>query len=223
VRQAVACALDTEGIALAIGKGIYEPLNQLVCPGLYSYNSDFHTNDYNLEKARQLLAEAGKPNGFDTTLTFESGGKDDAAAIADCLGKVGINVKLNMVSFSSFFQTAMTGWDGLMLLFSGVGNDMYGISSFNTWLGPTRSIPFQLRDWSPKVMSLLNQGLYTYDPEARKDIAKQLFTAAAEELNVIPVYQRPNAVLYQRWVHNDHPEDGGVQYRHIYKVWMDPH
>jgi peptide/nickel transport system substrate-binding protein len=223
VRQAIACALDTEGIAMSIEKGIYDPLNQLVCKGLYSYNPDFHSNDYNLDKAKQLLAASGHPNGFDTTLTYEPGEKDDAVAIADCLKKVGINVKLNMVSFGSFFQTAMTGWDGLMLLFSGVGNDMYGISSFNTWLGPTRSIPFQMRDWSPKVLSLLNQGLYTYDPEARKDIAKQLFTAAAEELNVIPVYQRPNAVLYQSWVHSDFPEDGGIQYRHIYKVWMDPH
>ncbi len=223
VRQAIACALDTKGIALSIGKGIYDPLNQLVYQGLYAYNPDFHDYDYNVEKAKKYLADAGYPTGFDTTLTYEPGEKDDATAIADCLGKVGINVKLNMVSFGAFFQAAMTGWDGLLLLFSGVGNDIYGISSFSTWLGPTRSMPFQMRDWSPEVLSLLNKGLHTYDAELRKDIAKQLFTAAAAQLNIIPVYQRPNAVLYQKWVHTDYPGDGGIQYRHIYKVWMDPH
>lgn len=223
VRQAVACALDTEGIALAIGKGICDPLNQLVYKGLYSYNPDFHSNDYNLDKARRLLADAGYPDGFETALTYEPGGTDDATAIADCLGKIGIDVKLNMVNMSSYFQVIMTGWDGLALIFSGVGNDMYGISSFSTWLGPTRSIPFQMSDWSPGVLALLDQGLHTYDEEARKEIAKQLFTAAAEELNVIPVYQRPNAVCYQPWVHSNYPEDGGIQERHIYKVWMDEH
>ena len=223
IRQAVACALDTEGIALAIGKGIYDPLNQLVYKGLYCYNPDFHDNDYNLDKARQLLEEAGYPDGFETSLTYEPGEKDDAAAIADCLGKVGIEVELNMVNMGSYFQIIMTGWDGLALIFSGVGNDMYGISSFSSWLGPTRSIPFQMRDWSPEVLALLEEGLHTYDEEARKEIAVRLFTAAVKELNVIPVYQRPNAVLYQPWVHSLYPEDGGISERHIYKVWMDEH
>jgi hypothetical protein len=81
-----------------------------------------------------------------------------------------------------------------------------------------------LNDWSPEVLALLDKGLHTYDLEARKVVAMQLMTAAAEQLNVIPVYQRPIAVLNQPWVHSRHPEEGGYgSGRHIYRVWIDKH
>ena len=117
------------------------------------------------------------------------------------------------------------GWDGLNLAFSGVGNDKYCIASFNTWLGPNRAIPFILNDWPPEILALLDKGLHTYDDEARKGVAMELMTAAAEYLNVIPIFQRPIAVLNQPYVHSRHPEEGGGygSGRHIYRVWLDPH
>jgi ABC-type transport system substrate-binding protein len=225
IRQAIAYALDKEGIAKAIGKGIYDPLNQLVYKGLYGYNPDYKGYPYDPSKAKQLLADAGYPTGFQTQLVHDAAMPDEAAAVQANLKAVGIDAKLVPLTEGAWFPALFgMGWDGLNLAFSGTGNDKYCIASFNEWLGPNRSLPFILRDWSPEVISLLEQGLHTYDLEARKAIAMKLMTTAAEQLNVIPVYQRPIAVLNQAWVHSKHPEEGGYGGgRHIYRVWMDKH
>ena len=225
VRQAVAHAIDNEGIALAIGKGIYDPLNQLVYEGLYGYNPDYEGYPYNPERAMELLAEAGYPDGFSTQLVYEVPFEDPATIIRDNLLAVGIDAELVPMTMGAWFGSLFgAGWDGLNLAFSGCGNDQYCIASFSEWLGPNRSIPFILNEWSPEVLALLDEGLHTYDEEARKDVAIRLMTAAAEELNVIPVFQRPIAILNQPWVHSEHPEEGGYGGgRHIYRVWMDPH
>jgi ABC-type transport system substrate-binding protein len=225
IRQAIAHAIDNEGIAIAIGKGIYDPLRQLVYKGLYGYNPDYEGYPYNPDRARELLAEAGYPNGFNTQLVYEVPFEDPATAIHENLKAVGINAELMPTTMGAWFPMLFgMGWDGLNLAFSGCGNDKYCIASFNSWLGPNRSIPFILNEWSPEVLALLDEGLHTYDEEARKDVAKRLITAASKELNVIPVFQRPIAILNQPWVHSRHPEEGGYGIgRHIYRVWMDPH
>ena len=225
IRQAIAHAIDNESIAAAIGKGIYDPLNQLVYKGLYGYNPDYEGYPYDPERARELLEEAGYPDGFNTQLVYEVPFEDPATFMRDYLLDVGIDAELVPVTQGAWFPMLFgMGWDGLNLAFSGAGNDKYCIASFNDWLGPNRSLPFILNDWSPEVLALLDEGLHTYDDEARKDVAKRLMTAAAKELNVIPIFQRPIAVLNQAWVHSRHPEEGGYGIgRHIYRVWMDPH
>jgi peptide/nickel transport system substrate-binding protein len=223
VREALACAMDTEALAQAIGKGIYKPLNQLAYEGINGYNPDFKNYNYNLERAKQLLKEAGYPSGFHTKLTYESTMTDEANAVAALLKKANIDVELQGEMVGAWIQDAIQGWNGLMLFWADVDKTVDFIGSFNNWLGPNRSAPFQIRDWSPHVLELLNQGMHTYDPGARKDIAKQLNTEASVQLNQIPLYARPIACCYQPWVHCTMPNEGGYPWRHIYKVWMDPH
>jgi peptide/nickel transport system substrate-binding protein len=223
VRQAVAYAMDTEALAQAIGKGIYKPLNQLAYEGIYAYNPDFNSYNYNLEKAKQLLKEAGYPDGFHTKLVYESTMTDEATAVAALLKEANIDVDLEGVLVGAWIQQAIQGWDGLLLLMSDTDKHIDFISSFDSWLGPNRSVPFQIRDWSPGLVTLLNQAMHTYDTEAKKAVAKQLNTQASTELNIIPLYARPIACCYQPWVHCSMPNEGGYPWRHICRVWMEPH
>jgi ABC-type transport system substrate-binding protein len=224
VRQAVAAAIDTEGIAQAIGKGIYEPTNQLVCKGLYGYNPDYKGIPYNTQRAKELLAEAGYPNGFHTKLTYETFQGDTAAALQADLKAAGIDVEMVPLTQAAWFpQLFGIGWEGLMLGFGGTGNDKYCISSFNSWMGPNRSLPFILRDWPPEVLELLDKGLHTYDDEARKAIALKLMTAADDQMNVIPLYGSPIVEMHQPWLHSNHPNEGGLGNWHSYQIWVDKH
>src|SRR3954470_15194576 len=64
VRQAVAYAIDRDGIIQGLLQGYASRLDGPIGPGQYGYNPDLQPKyTYNPEKAKQLLAQAGYPNG----------------------------------------------------------------------------------------------------------------------------------------------------------------
>ncbi len=68
VREALEYAIDRPAIAKTLGFGKYEALTQIVPSASPAYNKGYNPRPYNPEKAKQLLAEAGYPNGFDTKM-----------------------------------------------------------------------------------------------------------------------------------------------------------
>ena len=68
VRQAVQHAIDSAAIVKALYNGEGEPANQFAYKGHWGYNPSVVGYPYNPTKAKQLLAEAGFPNGFKTKL-----------------------------------------------------------------------------------------------------------------------------------------------------------
>ncbi|WP_102346261.1 ABC transporter substrate-binding protein [Bacillus sp. Marseille-P3661] len=119
VRKAVSYAIDREAIVEMLYYGNAIASNQWGVPGSPSYNNDVAIT-YDPEKAKELLKEAGYPNGFNTKLTVSNGPSDVnlATAIQGFLGEVGINVELNTVD-NAFFRELTTSannqpWDGLV-------------------------------------------------------------------------------------------------------------
>ena len=102
VRQAVAYALPYQKIMDAVMFGLAGPLFgakpgqpiQPVWPQPHPYYTD-------LAKARQLLAEAGHPNGFDTTLSFDLGfaavNEPLCVLVQESLTQIGIKTIINKV------------------------------------------------------------------------------------------------------------------------------
>ena len=97
VRQAIAYAIDSDAISEKLDYGMSFVSNQYAVEGTQFYSDDVVGYDYNPEKAKQLLAEAGYPNGFSTKLSV---GVDQALdrymiAIQGYLKDVGIDVTLD--------------------------------------------------------------------------------------------------------------------------------
>jgi peptide/nickel transport system substrate-binding protein len=96
VREAVEYALDREGLAKAFGQGYWQALYQI--PPRYTLANipDFTVaRKYDIEKARQLLTEAGYPDGFKTTIIVNPmGDRDLSVAIQAQLAAAGIKVEL---------------------------------------------------------------------------------------------------------------------------------
>jgi len=69
VRRALSMAINRQAIAERLMDGAAVPASNLVSPPVYGYAPDLKPDVYDLEGAKRLLAEAGYPDGFATTLS----------------------------------------------------------------------------------------------------------------------------------------------------------
>lgn len=108
VRQAIGLAIDRESIVEALGGAYMSPSTQLVVEGLEGYNSEIGW-EYDVEKAKALMAEAGYEDGF-TLNVLDSSLQDNqsqiAQAVASSLEEIDIDVSLvvDAVSIPSFAE-----------------------------------------------------------------------------------------------------------------------
>jgi len=96
VRQALNYAVDKEAIIKAVLAGAGIPVGQNISPVQFGYNPEVKPYPYDPQKARQLLAEAGYPDGFDggRTISTDSQTADIDLSIADYFSKVGVRVEV---------------------------------------------------------------------------------------------------------------------------------
>ena len=97
VREAVEYAIDREAIAKAFGFGYFQAPYQIPTRSSTAYNPDFILGrKYDVNRSKQLLAQAGYENGFETTfISAPWVDKDIAIALQAYLDKVGIKVTLD--------------------------------------------------------------------------------------------------------------------------------
>lgn len=94
VRQAINYAIDRDAIIKNIMGGFSTPVASIWRPDFQDYDPDIKGYDYNPEKAKELLREAGYENGFEIELLTTDGNHAKASevceAVAAYLGDVGI-------------------------------------------------------------------------------------------------------------------------------------
>jgi ABC-type transport system substrate-binding protein len=127
VRQALEYAIDREAIvnAISLGSDMIEVMYQAPIPSDPAYRPDFGRK-YDPDKARALLAEAGVPAGFETTIYIRAitGRWADAALLMQAMyDDVGIKLNIEMISPGQYMTYLLFGWPPDTLLFSGIPNE----------------------------------------------------------------------------------------------------
>ena len=114
VRQALCYAVDRQGILDMAFDGYGFPIGSNVFPAFTKYYDESLVNYYehDVAKAKDLLAQAGYPNGFDMTITVPSNYQphcDTAEVIAEQLKEVGINATLDRVEWETWKADTYAG------------------------------------------------------------------------------------------------------------------
>ncbi|MED4957390.1 ABC transporter substrate-binding protein [Paenibacillus macerans] len=130
VRTALSYAVNKQGIIDAFFAGQAEPAKNPMPPSLWGYNDSIQDYEYDLEKAKQLLAEAGYPNGLPGEYTFYAmpvsrpympDGKKVAEVIQADFEKIGVKVNIESPEWATYLDDAqagekddlfMLGWQG---------------------------------------------------------------------------------------------------------------
>lgn len=122
VRQAIYYGINVDEIVEFTMNGHAYPADQYVPSTLLGYVDGIERYHHDPEKAKELLAEAGYPDGFTVTLDAPNdryvNDAEVAQAIASQLSKIGINVELNLMPKSVFFDYVRPG-DKSSLVMSG--------------------------------------------------------------------------------------------------------
>ncbi len=96
-RQAALYAIDREAMARTLGLGIGQVNQSFWAPGQVGYDPNIPRYDYNPDRARQLLAQAGYPNGVDTAITVIARPEDlrNAEVLKQMWDAVNIRTKID--------------------------------------------------------------------------------------------------------------------------------
>ncbi len=145
VRRAVQWALDREAIVTAAGGPAVAEAAAAAMPGsLFTGGKQPDTLKIPLagdpEKAKGLLKEAGKGAGFTTRLTVSTGDKAIGEAIQQALGKAGIEVTIDTVDPSAFYDTIGDTRNRTDLVYTGWCPDFPSGTTFLPFVFDGRSI-----------------------------------------------------------------------------------
>ncbi|MFV0466688.1 MAG: ABC transporter substrate-binding protein [Lachnospiraceae bacterium] len=120
VRLAVMHSIDWEGYANALTFGDGIAVNQFGVPGAWSYDESVGFVEFDTELAKQMLAEAGYPDGFSTVITTQEEYNDSAVLLQDSLLKIGITAEIKVLSNADFSAQKKEGtYDGGIIVGQG--------------------------------------------------------------------------------------------------------
>ena len=233
VRQAVAMAIDKQRIV----DNFYPPgsivAQQFVPPPLlpgYSTTGDgakWYT--YDKAAAKKLLADAGFPNGFDTTLSY----RDVVRGYLPLPGKVaqdlqaqlkdiGINVKINVMESGAFLASVAAGEQPMFML--GWGADYPDSTDFYDFhfTGASKNFgtPY------PDLVAAIKAGGSSADPVARQKAYDQVNALVKQHVPMVPIAHGGNGVAYKATVQGAHASPLSNEYFAVMSngtdqfVWM---
>jgi peptide/nickel transport system substrate-binding protein len=125
VREAIDLAIDRKALAEIAMEGLGRPENQLVTPSIFGFSKTLPARTFDPARAKQLMAQAGYPNGFRITFSFTSdrlpGDRQVGTSVAQMLAAIGIDARANAQPAAVFFPArtraefsmSMSGWGTL--------------------------------------------------------------------------------------------------------------
>jgi peptide/nickel transport system substrate-binding protein len=185
VRLAANLALDKQAINEVERLGLSR-LTGSIIPRVFEFALALEPYPYNPARAKQLLAEAGYPNGFDAgTLTPFPPFFTMGEAVANYLGAVGIRTTMRTMERAAF----LTSWrekklQGLILTPSGaLGNAATRIESYVASTGAYASGSY------PDIDALFQQQAVERDRSRREALLHQIQRLMHERVMHAPIYE----------------------------------
>jgi len=229
VRQAIAHAINKQSIVDNLYKGAATVAVQGMPPVLFGYNYEIEGYEYDPAKARQLLADAGYPDGFEVTLWHMPVSRpyfpiptEIAEAIQADLAAVGIKVTLFTEDWGTYLQDteagkhpmAMLGWTGDNGDPDNFLNVLY--SQDKATVGTAGNIAFKK---NPDFQALLDEALSTFDQAERARLYEEANALLVEQCSHIFIAHADQNLAFLSTVHGYviHP----TSRKFFCTVWME--
>jgi peptide/nickel transport system substrate-binding protein len=184
VRRAMIHAINREAIMKAFVGGSSQVIDTACAPVQFGCTRDVDKYPYDPAKAKQLLSEAGYPNGFNLEILAPPTPKNQLEAIAANLEAVGIKATVNYQQYAP----AVTAWrEGKVPVF--VNNwGSYGIGDAGLSTGQLFNSGADDLVKDPQVTELLARAAVTVDRKGREGIYNSAVKRIASEAFLVPLW-----------------------------------
>ena len=219
VRQAVAAVIDRDAVLGPAVFGFGTPTVEIFPPGFWA-GLGVKPSSPDVAKAKQLLAEAGYPDGFSTTIlswsqySFLS---NAAVVVQDQLKQIGISADVNLEENAAFIKDYLDNNFDLTVTGNSAyvdPNDIY-LRFFGTNQGSNG-----VRYSNPKADDLIAQGVATTDQAKRKQIYQQLQQLLLDDLPWVNLYIANQFEAMKTYVKGYTHIATGTNYM-LKDVWLD--
>ena len=220
-RRALQYATDRQTLVDVVLFGTGLPATSFMPKGALFWNDTLEGYPYDLDMAREELAQSATPDGFTLDLKTQAGLVDDeflATALMDMWGQIGVQVTINPLEISVWNDD-----------FANANSQSISVYWTNDIIDPDELVGFSVlpdpvqafhTGWeNEEAIELTQQGAAEPDPEKRKEIYFRIQEIVSEESHMLPMYYEPflNATTIR--VHNfKHPPTGQYDWR---TTWMD--
>ncbi len=210
VRLAINHAINKAEIIERLYQGTGIPAKSPIPPTLWGYDDTIEDYEYNPELAKQLLAEAGFPNGFETTLwalpvprPYIPNGQAFAEELQSELQNIGINANIVTHDWQTHLEKTENGEHDMAMLGWIAGGDpdsfFYYLLSKTTAEKPALNIAFYRND---EMQDVLVRARMSTNREERIELYKQAQAIFHRDVPWVPLAHAQRLLVIDRNVHN---------------------
>lgn len=222
VRKAFAHAINKEALIGAFYAGLAEPAKNPLPPSIWGYNDEIEDYPYDLERAKELLAEAGYPDGFEFDFYYMPvprpyfpQPKMIAQAIQYYLSEIGVTANLLSYDWGTYldkyyndeFQTYILGWTGDN---GDPDNFLYVL------LDKTQNHSGYRSD---ELHEVLVEAQRTVDRETRTELYMEAQEIIHDDIPWVPIAHSTPPLVKRKMVKNYVPNPTSTEKFH--RVWLD--
>jgi len=216
VRQAVAMAINKAELVEALYPATAEAATQFVPPGIFGHTDGLQDWPFDPDQARGLLAQAGYPDGFETTLWvmpvsrgyYPNPDRVGEAIQAD-LAAVGIQAEIVTYDWGTYLDEVFAGEADLFLL--GWMADYPDASNFlDTFFGAGSDD--SLGPKFPELVQMLQEAGSTTDQATRQELYDQANRFIHDNIPAVPIVHNSSAIAFRSDVSGIRPSPLSIEF-----------
>ncbi|SJZ34676.1 peptide/nickel transport system substrate-binding protein [Cetobacterium ceti] len=212
VRQAIAHAIDTDTLIDVVYQGGAVKANSPIGPKVFGYNKNAKAYEYNPEKAKAMLKEAGytKPIAIKLWTNDNPTRRDIATIVQDQLKQIGVDVTIETLEWGAYLDGTARGDHDMFILgwVSVTGDADYGLYPLfhSSAKGGAGNRSFYSNE---EVDNLLDKGKNSVDVEERKEAYEKVQEIVQEEVPVYTIAYTSQNIAKQKGVEGFHMHPAG--------------
>lgn len=200
VRRALSLAINRKALIDRILQGAATEANQWMPSGTFGYNPELKDIPNDVNQAKQLLAQAGFPQGFKLTIDVPNDRYPQAPetmqAVAQFWTRIGVKTQVEVLPWASYSARANKNEFAMSVIAWGNGTGEASYAMVNVLATVDTKKGLGASNWNrysnPAIDKALTDSTEEFDPAKREAILRGAAKVVADDVGVIPLYHYQN-------------------------------